>query len=185
MSEDSQTFKTQGLILAYLQEQGYKVKKSALSNHVRGGLLKKKDGVFLQRDVDNYALAALQDTGSGDTASDRKGRALQEQKTRKEIALKHEQLLKAQMEREIMEGKYVLGDKVEQEMVARGLVLKEGQVHTIHTYVAEWVDLVGGDQALVADLESAMVESFAQLLHDYAALDSFELIFKDGVTRAA
>ncbi|MBU0680119.1 MAG: hypothetical protein KKD73_01735 [Proteobacteria bacterium] len=186
-SEESQSkqFKTQALVLSYLKDQGYKIEKSALSNHARKGQLKKKGSVFLQKDIDDYARIHLQDDSSGEKESDKNGRALQEQKTKKEIALKHEQLLKAQMEREIMEGKYVLADKVEQELVARALVLKEGQVHTIHTYVAEWVDLVGGNQALVADMEASMVEAFAQLLHDYASLDSFELIFKDTVKHAA
>ena len=44
--ESDKTFKTQRETIQYLQEQGWKIAKSALSNHVRAGLLKKRDGVF-------------------------------------------------------------------------------------------------------------------------------------------
>lgn len=181
MPEISQlkTFSTQTLVLTYLTEQGYKIKKSALSNHVRTGLLRKKNGVFSQKDVDAYGLLHLQEDATGEKDSGKKGRKLQEQKLRKDIALKNEALLKAIMEREIMEGKYVLRHKVEQELVARGLVLQEGQRHTIHTYVAEWCDEVNGDHALLGFLEETMIKAFEQLLHDYAALDSFKIIFRE------
>ena len=58
--ESDKTFKTQRETIQYLQEQGWKIAKSALSNHVRAGLLKKRDGVFDSAAVDRYAELHLE-----------------------------------------------------------------------------------------------------------------------------
>lgn len=171
-------FATQALVLTYLQGQGYKIEKSALSNHVRQGLLKKKDGTFLLQDVDEYGQMNLRDTDSGEKASDARTRSLHEQKLKKDIALKQEQFLKARREREILEGKYVLRELVEIEQASRAAVLDNGILNTIRASSAGWIRIVSGDHAKEGELIQAMTAEFMKLINEYAALDTFDVIFK-------
>ncbi len=180
-TEESQSkqFKTQALVLTYLNEEGYKVKKSALSNHIRSGMLKKKDGLFHQKDIDAYALIQLQEESTGENSSGKKSRVLQEQKLREEVGLKREQRLKAEREREILEGKYVLRETVEIDLVGRAAVLDGGIIHTIRAKAASWIAVGGGDQALKSEVVHAMIKDFRELINEYASTEKFEVLFPE------
>jgi hypothetical protein len=177
--DQSQTFKTQGQVLVYLKDQGFKIAKSALSNHVRKGLLKKKDGVFLQADVDDYGRIHLEDSDSGEKVSDKKTRSLQMQKLKNEAALKREQFLKAKLEREIQEGKYVPRDMVGIEQAAKAAVIDAGIVHTIRANGAAWIDLVGGNQSKEGELIQSMIDEFRVLVNEFASTESFTVKFEE------
>jgi hypothetical protein len=179
-SEETQTkrFSTQAMVLSYLKDQGFKIEKSTLSNHVRSGFLKKKNGVFSQKDVDDYGRIHLQDSDSGEKESDKKTRDLQAQKLKNEIALKKEQFLKAKMEREILEGKHVPRETIEIEQAAKAAVVDSGIVHTIRANSAAWIDLVGGDQAKERELIQSMIDAFRVLVNEYASAEVFTVKFE-------
>ena len=176
--ESGEQFATQALVLSYLKDQGFKIGKSSLSNHVRQGLLRKKEGVFLQADVDDYGRLHLQDSDSGERVSDKKTRSLQMQKLKNEAALKKEQYLKAKLEREIQEGKFVPRDLVGIEQAAKAAVIDAGIVHTIRANSAAWIDLVGGDQAKEGELIQAMIDVFRVLVNEFASTESFTVKFE-------
>lgn len=179
MTTDPQTFKTQTLVLSYLNDQGYKIKKSALSNHIRTGLLKKKKGSFHQKDVDAYALIQLQEESTGESKSGKRTRKLQERKLREEIGLKREQRLKAEREREILEGKFVLRETVELDLVARAAVIDSGIIHTIRAKVAGWIAMAGGDQSKKAEVMNHALADFRVLVNEFASTENFEVLFAD------
>lgn len=176
--DQGEKFKTQGQVLIYLKDCGFKVGRSSLSNHVRKGLLKKKDGVFLQEDIDDYGRLHLQDSDSGERVSDKKTRSLQMQKLKNEAALKKEQFLKAKLDREILEGKFMPKDLVGIEQAAKAAVIDTGIVHTIRANAAAWIDLTGGDQAKEGELIQSMIDVFRVLVNEFASMESFNVKFE-------
>lgn len=170
---DPAVFATQQDVLSYLQKRGYKIAKSALSNHVRARLLAKKKGGFSRIDVDKYAELNLRDALSDQTALDKRTVRLQERKLRAEISRTEEQALKARLERETMEGKLIKLEDVELELAGRAVVLEAGFDHMIYTRAAEWIELVGGDQAMTDRFIASLLEAKNQWLNQYASHDEF------------
>ena len=175
------TFATQQDVLAYLKAGGYKIEKSALSNHVRTRLLIKKDGVFRRKDVDSYADLHLQSGATGQKAADKKTSELQERKLRAECVRTEEQALKAKIEREASEGKLIPRDDVELELAGRAVALEAGYDHMVYTMAAGLVEMVGGDQAKVDRLIAAMLEAKNEWLNQYASTADFVVVLKKEV----
>jgi hypothetical protein len=67
-------------VVKYLQEKGYKIRKSAIYNHKAAGKIRSNNGKYLLKDVEKYAQTYLQ---SGVKAPPRDN--LQEQKLQEEI----------------------------------------------------------------------------------------------------
>ncbi|MFA7346889.1 MAG: hypothetical protein WCZ86_03920 [Desulfurivibrionaceae bacterium] len=174
----AETFATQQEVLAYLVKSGgYKIGKSALSNHVRERRLTKKKGVFSRKDVDSYALH-LQSAATGQAEADKKTTELQNRKLTAEICRTEEQALKAKIEREALEGKYILRANLELELASRAVVFDAGLRAMIQGQVPAWIELVEGDQAKTPDMIEAMIVSVGRLLSDYASTSRFQVVFK-------
>jgi phage terminase Nu1 subunit (DNA packaging protein) len=174
------TFATQQDVLVYLKAGGYKIEKSALSNHVRTRLLIKKQGVFRRQDVDKYADLHLQSGATGQKAADKKLAGLQERKLKAETDRTEEQARKAKLEREAMEGKMLPRADVELELAARAVVIDSGISGLIQSHAATWIDLVAGDQAKLPDLTEAMANNFRTLLNEYATTDIIRVVLNRG-----
>ena len=174
-----EVFTTQQQVLAYLKDQGYKIGKSALSQHVRAGRLKKKKDGFHRDAVDRFAGLRLRDE-SGLDADGKKNAALMERKLRAEVEKLEEGARKSRMEREACEGKLIARDLVEQELAGRAVALEAGFDHMVYTRAAEWVDLVGGGQEKTPRLIEALLEAKNIWLNTYASLAEFEVVLKDG-----
>lgn len=175
---DPDTFATQQDVLAYLKAGGYKIEKSALSNHVLKRKLIRKSGVFRRKDVDSYADLHLQSGATGQTAADKKTIALQERKLKAECLRTEEQALKAKIEREASEGKLIPRDDVELELAGRAVALEAGYDHMVYTMASGLVELVGGDQAKVDRLITAMLEAKDEWLNQYASTADFVVVLK-------
>jgi hypothetical protein len=178
ISANPDTFATQQEILTYLKAAGYKIEKSALSNHVRSRLLIKKSGTYRRKDVDNYAGLHLQSGATGQTVADKKTADLQERKLRAEIGRTEEQHKRAIIEREALEGKLIPRAEVELELAGRAVALEAGYDHMVYTMAAGLVELVDGDQAKVDRLITAMLEAKNEWLNQYAGAVDFVVILK-------
>jgi hypothetical protein len=172
------TFATQQEVLTYLKAAGYKIEKSALSNHVRSRLLIKKAGVYRRKDVDNYSGLHLQSGATGQTMADKKTADLQERKLRAEIGRTEEQYKRAIIEREALEGKLIPRDEVELELAGRAVALEAGYDHMVYTMAAGLVELVDGNQAKVDRLITTMLEAKNEWLNQYAGAVDFVVILK-------
>jgi len=173
-------FATQQEVLAYLKAGGYKIEKSALSNHVRTRMLIKKSGAFNRKDVDSYATLHLQSGATGQTQADKKTAELQERKLKAECLRTEEQALKAKIEREAIEGKLIARDDVELELAGRAVALEAGYDHMVYTKAAEWIEICGGDQARADRLINALLEAKNEWLNQYASTADFVVVLKEG-----
>ncbi len=178
--EKTESFPTQQEVLAYLKAGGYKIEKSALSNHVRNRMLIKKSGAFKRRDVDSYATLHLQSGATGQTQADKKTVELQERKLKAECLRTEEQALKAKIEREAIEGKLIARDDVELELAGRAVALEAGYDHMVYTKTAEWIEICGGDQARADRLINALLEAKNEWLNQYASTADFVVLLKEG-----
>ena len=168
-------FETQREVLAYLKGQGYKIEKSALSNHVRSRLLTKgKDG-YKKKSVDRFAELALKNADTGQRASEAKTADLIERKLRAEIKKLEEHGIIASIERQTKQGKLISVEEVEEGLVGRAMVLEAGYEHMVYTRAAEWVELVGGDQSRTDQLITSLLEAKGEWLNQYAQASEFEI----------
>jgi len=175
------TFVTQQDVLVYLKAGGYKIEKSALSNHVRTRMLIKKDGCFKRKAVDSYAELHLQSGATGQTAADKKTTDLMERKLKAECLRTEEQALRAKIEREASEDKLIPRDEVELELAGRAVALEAGYDHMVYTRAAEWIDVVCGDQSRVDRLIGAMLDAKNDWLNQYASTEEFVVAVKKDV----
>ena len=173
-----EVFATQQEVLSYLEQAGYRIKKSALSNHVRSRLLAKKADGFRRKDVDRYAELHLRDAASDQTSKDKRAVALQERKMLAEIKKTEEQAIKAKIEREMLEGKLIDRNDVELELAGRAVVLEAGFDHMVYTRAAEWIELVGGEQSRVDRLIASLLACKDEWLNQYASHEEFSVILK-------
>ena len=163
-------------VLAYVEENGRKLKKSKLYVDIGKGLLKKQaDGTFRQRDVSRY-MASLPLSATPDSlatkASDRQNRK-EEQEIRRicAIADKEEFLLA------VKKGQYILREQVHLELAARAVTLSAGLKTTFESRGLDIIDAVAGSpkkaQELLVFLENILDEAF----NDYSRPIDFEVTF--------
>lgn len=116
------TFKNLSAVYSYLAEQGYKIANRTIYQHKNEGKLKSgDDGVYLKKNVDEYAEKYLElldnENGSG---------SLIDQKNEAEIKLKQ---LRGQREQILIDeamGRLISRDKVGREFAARIEEIKRG-----------------------------------------------------------
>lgn len=176
-AEKAESFATQQEVLAYLKAGGYKIGKSALSLHVRARKLIQKQGVFRRQDVDKYALH-LQSAATGQAAADKKTTELNERKLLADVGLTEEKEKKARIEREALEGKYILRADLDLELASRAVVFDAALRTMIQGHAPGWIELVGGDQGKIPDLIEMMLIATGDLLSDYATTARFQVVFK-------
>lgn len=166
-------FATQQEVLAYLLVRGYKIGKSALSNHVRARrLARRKDG-FRRRDVDRFAELVLRNAGSGLDAKADRSADLLERKLKAEIRRTEEQAEKARIEREMMEGKLIDREQVEFELAGRAIALEAGFDHMAYTRAAEIVEACGGDHGRLDRVIDVLMDAKNGWLNSFANADDF------------
>jgi hypothetical protein len=141
-------------VVGYLQEKGYKCGKSAVYNHVRRGLLVKRNGEYTPRDIDRYAALYLARTSGGEDVPSDTGEL--EQLQREKLAA---DALKAKAQAEHWElktrvetGKYIDRDLFYGEMAARAAILKNDLETMIRSGAGAMVQACGGDPVKVPDV---------------------------------
>ena len=170
-------FRTATEVLRHLELEGRKVSKSKLSRDIRAGLLLRKKGMFLKRDVERYALGLeMMDTPLA------KADEFQERAVKKEnlaiSGLEIENKIKA-LRFSIMEGRHIPRDLVEQELAARAVALMSGLKTAFEANAADLCAAAGGDvshgAALARKLETVCDDAFAQ----YARSVEFDVSIED------
>ena len=165
-------------VLRYLLADGWEVKKQTFYNHCKTGkLTKNRSGVFTRQGVKKYASTWLIRTDTGETVSASE-EALAVVKTRAEIKRINTAQKRDQFKLETDQKKYVLRSDMEAELVARAIVLDNGFVHLIQSATPDIVALVKGDQKLVSDLVTFLMEKKDELLNQYANTKTFKVILE-------
>ena len=173
---DLRVFKNRMEVIAFLQEQGYKVKKSKFYADCKVGLCRMAaDGAINEDEVNRYVRRVglqLLAKRSSDPASEMLAR-----KNEKEVERLEEQISKLRREREIIEGKYLDRANVEMEVAGKCAVLEAGIRHLFHTRLADWIDLTSAS-GMPAALDAAQQDLNA-LFNEFASLDGFEIIINN------
>ena len=154
----------------YLQEVGYKVKKSKIYNDVKSGLLRAEaDGrSYRSGEVLAYAVrAGLKQKEDGHRALDEKAveksalevDLLRIKKQRKEIALEKER------------GESIRKSDVIIEFATRLALLEAGVKHTVRTFAVDWIYAVGGDPKKADMLVELVFAEIDSLLTEVANLE--------------
>jgi len=174
---DIRVFKNRVKVVAFLQGQGYKVKKSKFYADCKVGLCRMAaDGSITEDEVNRYVRRVglqLLEKRASDPASEMLAR-----KNEKEVERLEEQISKLRREREIIEGKYLDRGTVEMEVAGKCAVLEAGIRHLLHTRLADWLDLVAAS-GMAAAMDAAQQDLNA-LFNEFASLDGFEVIINKG-----
>lgn len=166
-------FKNALEVAKYLEDEGWKVSKTALYTHRNKGMLKPNaDGTYALKSVLKYARAHLQQKSMVQKTGDEQ---LQTKKALAEIVKITEMAKTVRFKREILEGKYVLREEVELEMAARAAALYDGLKGMVQANSKAWIATVKGRQKNTADLIRAVIGSVEDLFNDYAKPQEFEV----------
>jgi hypothetical protein len=175
--EPELSFKTRLEALAWLQRQGYKIKKSKLYKDAQDGLLKlQADGSVLESDLKRYIrrvnLAQPAETPESDSASTLLERAKQEV-----IKYKHQnRLLELQLAEK--QRKVVSREDFELEFAAKVSVLISGLRNMIFSMAGDWAETVlnhpGGPSQPLAERINKDLDT---LFNDLANIKKFRVVF--------
>jgi hypothetical protein len=172
--QEEPAFKDRSEAVKYLQEQGYKVKKSKVYADAKKGLLRvQHDGRVLKVDLKAYAISTLDKVNKQDEA-------LAEQRTvtkvEKQIEKTDAQIdrLRFDLEREM--GKYIPKGDFEMEIAARAAVLDIGIRHWIQSFVEELIYICGGDPKAAGEIIEKGNETLDKLMNDFASTKKFQVI---------
>ncbi len=136
-------------VIAYLDEQGWKISKSAAYKHKTEGKLRPgKDGEFTIAAVEKYADRWLQ-RKDGSTADNDE---LQKERAQAELEKIRAQALHWDTKTKIELGQYVPKEGWERELAARASVFRSDMENFIRSEAAAIIRLVGGDQDKAPDL---------------------------------
>ena len=167
-------FKNAGDVLRYLQdESGRQIAKTKLYEDIRKGLLRKENKKFRKIDVDKYAASLPRGTtpdGRVAEAEDRMRR-----KDEAEIRIKEAQARREEKKNEIMEGRYVLRDYVDQELAAKAVALNMGLKTKVEAAALDLVTAVGGKPKRARTLVQSVEVLIDAACNEYAQPMEFEV----------
>jgi hypothetical protein len=166
--ETSITFPNILAVVDYLKAMGWKVGKSIVYQHRNGGKLRPRaDGLYHLKDVERYARTFLRRTDTGQPAC-KDIDDVQQDKSRAERDKMVAQADVTQMKRDVLKGKYVEKDYLDQELARRAALLNNDLITFSRTSAVEIIALVGGDPDRVPDLIEHMIEAMESFLDRYA-----------------
>ncbi|MFH1033815.1 MAG: hypothetical protein V1806_04855 [Pseudomonadota bacterium] len=167
------TFKGPNAVAAHLREEGWKVGKSAIYNHVKEGKLRPRaDGLFDETAVLRYAQKHLKRAdGSGSENLE----ALQAKKVRAEITRAEVQAAKMQLQQDILEGKFITRVEHERDLATRARLLKSDLFAWGRLYVEELVQTVNGDPARAPEALAFTERHIEDWLNRYASQGQIQL----------
>jgi hypothetical protein len=157
-------------VVAYLKENGHRVSKSSVYNHVKvGRLAKGKDGYFGLAAVKKYA-AALQagsDIGIHDQATLSEK---QDADTRKAAA----QAKHWEIKTKILQGKYVEREWAERQLAARAMVIKSDMENFFRSRAPEIIAKSDGKGEFAPDVIEYLLQNMETMLGRYAEPIEFQ-----------
>jgi len=158
-------------VLTYLAGQGFKIKKSALYQHIKEGRLRPgADGAFEAKDVDKYAKLFLRRL-DGEQAAGRAIEALQARRLRAETAKLESQARHWEIKAKLAAGEVVKRYDVEMRLVSQAVALKASWMNFIRTETPKMIRLCGGDLKVAGEVIYFMEEAAATWLDEFAKWD--------------
>lgn len=180
-AKDTTNLPDTAAVLAYLEEQGRKIKKTKLYQEIKNGRLKRQaDLSFRRRDVDRYA-ASLPVAEIPDAVINEAGSRLR-RKEEADIRLREAEARRKELALSIAEGRSVARSRVDQELAARAVTLNTGLKTALESQVLELIAVVGGDAGrahlFLRDIEILI----DQACNHYSQELEFEVTFDDDPT---
>ena len=168
--------KSGAAVLRWLQACGWQIEKSQFYDHIKEGKLSTdKQGYFTIRRVKKYAKTFLRRAETG--------QLLREEREDLAVSKAQEEVIKLQLQNErervklaIEQGAYLPKDDFYRELAARLVVLDAGLERMARDRVAEFVHIVGGDQAKAEHLTATLVAAKNELLNSYATTKSYHVL---------
>jgi len=162
-------------VVKHLQAQGYKVKKSKVYGDRKRGLIRvQEDGSVLHSDVKMYA--ALLDRTFGESG-DKTGAEITIAKAEQELKLIKLKIARAEHELEEQQGKYILREDFEREMVARAVIIDSVLRQLLRVHSGELVAAAGGDGNRENEFLRKADVIIDQAMNSYATNKTYHLEF--------
>lgn len=160
-------FKSAGEVLRYLQEDaGRQIARTKLYEDIKKGLLRKEKRHFRKLDVDKYAASLARSTTPDGRVAEAEDR--QRRKDEAEIRIKEAQARREEKKNDILDGKYVLRDDVDQELAAKAVALNMGLKSKVEAAALELVTKVGGKPKRARTLVQALEVLIDAACNEYA-----------------
>lgn len=176
--EQEPSFSNRKEVLLYLNRQGYAVKKTKLYDDCKKGLLRlEADKSVLESSIKSYIRKAGLEKPTEKAADDRTD--LMTQRAEAELQKVQGQVREMEFKRGILEGEYVRKTDFELELASRAAVLDTGIRHMIHSNIAEWVDMVGGDSTRIPAILEKINDDLDNKFDEFASMKNFHVIFLD------
>lgn len=174
-----QSFKNKKAVYEHLAQVGtWQIGRSQFYEHCKQGLLRPgADGQYQLKAVEKYAKTWLKALATGQKVNEKMDR-LQERKLEAETRaaeLRHD---RERFELDAKIGRFIPRDQFELAVVGRAVAYMAHLSHMVHTEAADWIDIVGGDQARAPELVAAVLRTIEQRMSDFAADAEFEVIFE-------
>lgn len=165
-------------VLSYLAGQGFKIKKSALYQHVKEGRLRPEaDGTFTIKDVDKYAKLFLRRL-DGAQAAGRSMEAMQERRLRAETAKLESQARHWDIRARAAAGQVIEKTRVDLELAGRAILLKAALENFIRTETPELIRISGGDPLKSKAVIDYMNTAAAEWLNEYSRKVEWDIIIE-------
>lgn len=174
--EPELSFKTRIEALAYLQRQGYKIKKSKLYKDTQDGRLKlQPDGSVLESDLNRYIrrtnLAKPSETPESDASNTLLERAKQEV-----IKYKHQnQLLELQLAEKLKQ--VISREDFEMEFAGKVGILLSGLRNMIFSMAGDWAEIASNHAEGSQFLAERINKDLDIIFNDFANIGKFRVVF--------
>ena len=169
-----EVFKSAGEVLRYLQEEcGRQIEKTKLYDDAKKGLLRKENRKYRKVDVDKYAASLPRSTTPDGRVADAEDR--QRRREEAEIRIKEAQAAREEKKNDILDGKYVLREDVDQELAAKAVTLNMGLKSKVEAAALELVTKVGGKPKRARTLVQALEVLIDAACNEYAQPMEFEV----------
>ncbi|MBM9536171.1 hypothetical protein [Desulfobulbus alkaliphilus] len=176
-----ENFKSLAAVLRHLHADGWQIARTQFYRHADEGKLERSpDGTYSLSAVVRYAERFCKRAATGKPLAASKATVAEQ---RDEIRLERE-ALKLESERlefERLAGKLVSFNDVEDMTIARAVAMLAHLKAMAQMNAAEWIDLVGGDQARHRELIAAIWDAIEEQMATFARDIEFEVIFEAAV----
>lgn len=170
---ENQKFKTLFQVFKYLQNEGWKISKSAF--YEKAYMIKKTNGVYLKKDIDVFAKKFLRKTDAPDIEDDI------DKKIQAEIRKLTAEAEKKELEVQKLRGELVERWEVEQQLADRAAFLKSSIQEFFHSMAPHMIEKVSGDiQKLPEFIDFCLIE--IEKLFDYYSRPLQFSVPNNGVT---
>lgn len=168
-----EVFKTVLAVVDYLQDQGWRIAKSAAYDHHKQGKLRAEpDGTFTPAAVEEYARRWLR-KAAGNPLD--KGGSLQRLKLEAETKRLEAQAAMAEHKVKILSGSWITIQEHERELTARAQLFRTDLRNFARSSVGEIIATVDGNPDRAPELMEYMLDHVDEFLDRYARETEFEV----------